>query len=239
MKFDDRVSKYEYKLNETDELIVDFIKKHKDNIQNLSIKEVANSLFIAPNAIMRFCHKLDYRGFSELKVLINLDQNSLVGIPYNIRKSLELIDDDLLHIIASKIKNSKNVYFFGVGESSYYANMMCNNLRVLEKRAETYNLYHDIEYRINLCKENDLIFFITAKGNNERMIEFAKKAKYKGAKIVVVTHFDDNPMVEYADYKLFYCGEERKVSGYDVGDRTGMMIVLRALSEVFWRSYWA
>lgn len=37
---------------------------------------------------------------------------------------------------------------------------------------------------------------------------------------------------------MFFWGEERKVNGYNVTDRLGLELLLRQLSEVFWRTYW-
>jgi len=238
MNFDDRLKKYEYKLNDTDDLIVEYIQENKETISSISIKDIANSLYVAPNAIMRLCKKLDYSGFSELKALLNVEDNSNnVVIPYNISKTLSLIDKDILYNVAMKIKSCNKVYLFGVGDSTYYADMMCMNLKVLKKPAESFHYYLDIEYSVHNCLVDDLVIFICAKGNNERLIEYASEIKEKGTPIVLVTHFDDNDMSKLADFNLYFWGEERKVSGYDVSDRTGMMIVLRALSEVYWRTY--
>jgi DNA-binding MurR/RpiR family transcriptional regulator len=238
MNFIDRVKKYEYKLNDTDDLIIEFLTEHQSEINSISIKDIASKLYVAPNTIMRLAKKLEYSGFSELKALLNVeDNNHTEVIPFNISKTLDLMDQDMLYTIANKIKNCKRVYFFGVGDSTYYADMMCANLKVLEKPAESFHFYNDIEYRVNNCSEDDLVVFISAKGNNLKLIEYAKQLKEKAITMVLVTHFDNNELSKISDYNLYFWGEERKVSGYDVSDRTGMMIVLRALSEVFWRTY--
>jgi DNA-binding MurR/RpiR family transcriptional regulator len=239
MNFIDRLKKYEYKLNDTDDLIVEFIIEHQSEINSISIKDIASKLYVAPNTIMRLAKKLEYSGFSELKALLNVeDNNHTEVISFNISKTLDLMDQDMLYTIANKIKSCKKVYIFGVGDSTFFADMMCANLKVLQKPSESFHFYHDIEYRVNNCSEDDLVFFISAKGNNLKLIEYAKQLKEKAIPIVLVTHFDNNELSSISDYNLYFWGEERKVSGYDVSDRTGMMIVLRALSEVFWRTYY-
>ena len=238
MNFDDRIRKYEYKLNETDIMIIAFIEEHRTDISNFSIKDIAGTLFIAPNAIMRLSKKLGYSGFAELKALLNAEDSTYSDdFPYNISKTLDLIDKTILNEVAAKIKECKTVYIFGVGDSVYFADMMWLNLKVLDKPAESHHYYDDIEYRVQNCMEDDLVIFISAKGNNEKLLEYARDLKDRGITTVSVTHFDENELSRLSDYSLYFWGEERTVSGYDVSDRTGLMIVLRALSEIFWRTY--
>ena len=72
MNFIDRVKKYEYKLNDTDDLIIEFLTEHQSEINSISIKDIASKLYVAPNTIMRLAKKLEYSGFSELKALLNV-----------------------------------------------------------------------------------------------------------------------------------------------------------------------
>ena len=71
MKFEERVLQQEFTLNDTDDLIVDYIRKNKANLEHLSIQKVAEDLYLVPNSIMRLCKKLGYKGFAEMKFLVN------------------------------------------------------------------------------------------------------------------------------------------------------------------------
>ena len=53
MTFDERIEEIEMYLNDTEDDIVEYIKKHRDHLHKMSIQKIANELFIAPNAIMR------------------------------------------------------------------------------------------------------------------------------------------------------------------------------------------
>ena len=66
MKFEERVLQQEFTLNDTDDLIVDYIRKNKANLEHLSIQKVAEDLYLVPNSIMRLCKKLGYKGFAEM-----------------------------------------------------------------------------------------------------------------------------------------------------------------------------
>ena len=50
MKFEDRVLKYEFQLNDTDDEIIDYIRKNKQQINKLSIQKIASDLYTVPNS---------------------------------------------------------------------------------------------------------------------------------------------------------------------------------------------
>lgn len=242
MKFEERVLKHEFQLNDTDDQIIDYIRVNKHRIHELSIQTVAKAVYTAPNSVMRLAKKLGYTGFSQLKVLIQDEDNekeliSKSKIPTNVIKTIDLIDYDKLYDAAKKMKSCKTIHFIGVGDSSSYCEMMVRHVRCLDKRAEYYQSYHDIDFQTSHCDKNDLLFIISASGENQRLIEVAKEAKERGVMTISVTHFNKNALSQIVDIPLYFYGEPRKVNGYNVDDRTGLMILLRELSEVFWRSY--
>ena len=67
MNFEQRVYDIEFKLNDTDDSVIEYIRNNRSNINKISIQKIANELYISPNAIMRLARKLGYSGFSELK----------------------------------------------------------------------------------------------------------------------------------------------------------------------------
>lgn len=61
MKFEERILQQEFTLNDTDDTIVDYIRKNRNRLDKLSIQKVAEELYLVPNAIMRLCKKLGYK----------------------------------------------------------------------------------------------------------------------------------------------------------------------------------
>ena len=245
MKFEDRVLYYEFPLNETDDEVIDYIRKHKKELSDIPIKTMADELYTVPNTIMRVCKKLGYKGFSELKVLIRkeLDEQDnpdiiIEKVPKSISKTVKLINHDKLLEAADRIKKCDRCYFIGVGDSTSSCNAMVRNLECLEKRTKAYSDYHDIDYRAAHCKSNDLFIFISVSGSNERLNEAAKVAKENGAYVIALTHFSRNKLSTIADMILYFWGEPCFVNGYNVTDRLGLDLLLRQLSEVFWRIYY-
>lgn len=242
MKFEERVLKNEFQLNDTDEDIINYIRKNRSHIHQISIQMIANELYTVPNSIMRLSKKLGYTGFAQLKILLQEEDykmNSIgkTKIPDNIMRTIELIDYDQLYDVEKKMKTCKTIYFLGVGDSGLYCEMMVKNLRCVNKKTECYTDYHEIDFLAQHCDKNDLLFFISASGENKRLVDIAKKARKRKIMTVSMTHFYKNSLSLNVDIPLYFYGEPQQINGYNVNDRTGLMIVLRELSELFWREH--
>lgn len=248
MTFEERVYKHEMQLNETDDDIIDYIRNHRTDIMKLSIQKIASDLYLAPNAVMRLSKKLEYSGFSELKFSIqNESEPSETGktvsarllgqLPENIVKTLDTIDEAQLKRVAGMMRSARCCIFAGVGDSTYFCEMLGKNLRCLDCSVQFYQQIHDMFYAVRHGSEEDMLIIISARGKNERLIEMAQEAKKLGMSVVSITHFCENPLAEVCDVNLYFWGEDREVQGYNVTDRSGLMVLVRLLSEAFWQRY--
>ncbi len=246
MTFEKRVYEHEFKLNDTDSMIVDYIMKNRENIHSLSIHIIAKELFISPNAIMRMAKKLGYSGFSELKYALQsfqqpdtdqtMESRILAALPQNIMKSLDILDDNAMKELIRLMNESNKIIFSGIGDSVYFCELFGRYLRCFEKRVEFYQQIHDIEYAIHSSNGNFLLITISASGNPDRLVELINIAKNKGASTFCITHYGNNPVSLASDGQLCFWGEKRVVNGYAVTDRSGLMMVVRLVCEQFWRS---
>ena len=248
MKFEERVLRHDDQLNETDDDIVSYIRSHRQEIMKLSIQKIAADLFIAPNAVMRLSKKLEYSGFSELKFSVQnegepegtgktISGRILGQLPSNIVKTLDTIDVLTLKKAAAMMKKARCCIFAGVGDSTYFCEMLGKNLRCLDCSVQFYQQIHDMFYAVRHGSRDDLLIIISARGENDRLIEMAGEAKAMGMPVVSITHFYENRLAKACDVNLYFWGEDREVQGYNVTDRSGLMVLVRLLSEEFWQGY--
>lgn len=199
MNFEERVYEHEWQLNETDDDIIDYIQKHKSDIMKLSIQKIAADLYIAPNAVMRLSKKLEYSGFSELKFSLQNESEptekgktvsaKLLGqLPGNIVKTLDTIDAVQLKKVASMMKAARCCIFAGVGDSTYFCEMLGKNLRCLDCSVQFYQQIHDMFYAVRRGNKEDMLIIISARGKNERLVQMAEEARKIGMPIVSITH---------------------------------------------------
>ena len=57
-------------LNEAEMCVYNYVLKNLKHILNLSVRELADEAHVSTATVMRFCKKMGYSGFSELKYKI-------------------------------------------------------------------------------------------------------------------------------------------------------------------------
>ncbi|WP_170008516.1 MurR/RpiR family transcriptional regulator [Bacillus fonticola] len=241
MLFEERVQKYEYKLNDTDDQIIDYVSTHKKDVITHSIQYLAAQMYTVPNTVTRLSKKLGYDGFSQLKNSlkeeIDAKQEDVEdSLSIAIHKTMSLVDRDKLSMVTKMIQEAHRVLFFAVGDTVPLCENMVKSLKAVGK-ASSFSVHrHDVVLEINQLESNDLFFVISLSGETTQVLEMATLAQERGVRIISLTHFDRNSLQQLADVNL-YCYSPRKVlNGHNITDKTPAMLVLRALSEHYWES---
>lgn len=237
MLFNDRVSKYQNKLNDTDDMIVDYITKNKNEVVNLTIKELSGKIFVAPNSIMRFCRKLDYEGYSQLKVLLKQELSSndnltlKKGIEIDVIKTLELIDYNAIEKTANLLKKSKNIVIYGKGQNTLTSKIFYKELSLIFKNTFFFSQRHELIYKVKSLTQSDTLFLISQSGETNEILEIANEAKAKGCKIISLTNMCQNSLKNSSDISLFCYSDTINVNNYEIQNNASFVIVLRIIIE--------
>lgn len=246
MTFEERVRAVEDSLNETDDALLLYIRENRQEILSLTIQKIASKLFIAPNSIMRFAKKLGYSGFAELKFSIQSElhpreatpgRQLMDMLPNNVVKTLDIIEPGQLEKAAEMIHQARCCILAGVGDSNPYCELLGKNLRCVDCNVQYYTQIHDMIYAVEHAGEQDALVVISARGENPRLVELTRNAKSRGLRTISITHMKPNPLAAAAHCNLYFWGENRTVQGYNVTDRIGLMLVIRLLSEIYWKNY--
>ena len=132
------------------------------------------------------------------------------------------------------IHDAKHVLFYGLGDTADFCEMMVRNLRVVGKLSEFSIHRHEILHMIEQMNKQDILFLISLSGETQQVLEIAKMAKEKGITIISLTHFSRNSLQEIATINLYCYSPKKMKNGYNITDRTPVMIVLQALSQNYW-----
>lgn len=108
------------------------------------------------------------------------------------------------------MKICKTIHFLGVGDSLSYCEMIVRHVRYLNKCAEYYQSYHDIDFQSRHCDKSDLLFIISASGENQWLIEVDKDTQERKLITIEVTHFSKNGLSQVIDRLLYFYGESKK-----------------------------
>lgn len=111
------------KLNEAEMCVYNYVVKNLKHILNLSVRELADEVHVSTATVMRFCKKMGYSGFSELKYKIkefyeqqdqedNYEINDIEGFVEHIKSNDYL---DRLKKAADLIKGADSFQILGLG----------------------------------------------------------------------------------------------------------------------------
>ncbi|WP_179107254.1 MurR/RpiR family transcriptional regulator [Sediminibacillus massiliensis] len=240
MNLKERAHKYEYKLNDTDDQIIDYIVENKQEVTGMSIQSLARNLFTVPNTITRLSKKLGYDGFSQLKNSLKeevqeSDPIQETNVEYNLKRSIELVDHTMLQQVSNKLHEARRIYVFGVGDTLPFCEILSTHLKIGGKSAEYFLHRHDAVYAMNHASSQDVLFLISMSGETQQVLEMADLAKEKQVPVISLTHFSRNFLQKKADMNLYFYSPKKKLENYNVSDKTPVMLMLQMLSDTFWQ----
>ncbi|MCM3763835.1 MurR/RpiR family transcriptional regulator [Neobacillus niacini] len=239
MRFEDRLQKFEYKLNDTDDQIIEYILQNKQDFVRQSIQSLAAHLYTVPNTITRLSKKLGYDGFSHLKNSIKEELESAIiaeedSSYHYIQRTFELIDKNRIETAAKMIHEAKRTLLFGVGDMAIFCDLLVRNLRVVGKKAEFSIHRHEVIHIVNEMNHHDVLVLMSLSGETPQILEIANIASQRGIPIISLTHFNRNSLQETASVNLYCFAPKKEKNGYNITDRTPVMIVLQLLSQYYW-----
>jgi len=238
MNFEERVHMFEYKLNDTDDQIIEYILQHKKDFIHHSIQTSAAALYTVPNTITRLSKKLGYDSFSHMKNSMKDELQAAQSEEHLsfafIKKTYDLLDTELLGKLARKLVSAKTILFYGAGDSADFCEMMVRNLRVVGKSSVYLSHRHELMHMLKSMTKQDVLFTISLSGETPLVLEIAQLAIEQNIQTISLTHFSYNSLQKLTDYNLYCYSPKRLKNGYNITDKTPVMIVLQALSEQYW-----
>lgn len=216
-------------LTKSGHAVADYLLQHADEAQYLSISSLARECNVAEATVFRFCRALGFDGYHEMRIA--LAQANATGTMSSQRElqpgastetlfehasarlftaingtqnalSVEAVDE-----AAQMLREAKQVFCFGQGGSMLLANDICARFASLSTKFRTSGDSHLQLLTASLMNEADVVLFISYSGATRDMMETLRTAKAAGAKIILLTHYEDSPGASLADVVL-RCGAQ-------------------------------
>lgn len=220
-------------LSANEKKIADFILSNSALIRDYSSQNLAASVGVSQSSIIKFSQKLNYRGFTDLKLAIHeavvksehseesdIDAAGVAArvesVPeqlYNIKHealatTMELNDEERILAAVKTLENSKRVQVVALGSGSLvarnFASMLIQIGRSVIAEVDTYIQLSSV----TTLGKGDAVFVISYSGQSTQMINITRQAKKSGAAIISLTNYSANPIRALADVQLFSVGRE-------------------------------
>lgn len=228
-----RISSIKPFATKTERIVIDKLEGIDFNeIIYMSITELAMRLEVAEATILRFCKKLDYKGFQDFKLALSKDLASEMATSHRdnnflLDKILAGLDftsknlkDEVFIEAAKKILSAKKICIFGVGNSEVAVHFFGLELLKLGISAFTSSDSHLQNIFASNMKEEDLAILVSVSGGTLDVLDLATLCKNQGVPILVVTNYERSPLAKYADY-LFV--SSKKEASYEGGSSASII----------------
>lgn len=234
-----------------EKMIAEYIVEHPENIIYGTINQVASELGLADSTVFRFCKRLGYNGFQNLKIAIASEQSSnLSEIHEKVKKSddektilekvfrsnmqtlsetLEVIDEDRFSMAVNKILKSNKVEFFGSGGSNVVA--MDGYHKFIRTGLQ---VSHQIDSHFQMMsasqlKKGDVGILISHTGHSKDILEIVETLKKQQVFTIGITGFAGSPLNQEVDISLNTLAEETDFRSEALTSRIAQLSILDAL----------
>lgn len=223
----------------SEKTVVDYILKEGINIQNKTVKEIAEATYTVPSTLIRIAKKLNYNGWNDLKEdfireceyleshFLNIDANlpfknndtimSIAGKIATLKKesiedTLSLIRHDDLQKAIQIMKKASCIHLFAVSNNLLITQEFKHNMARIRKEVRIHGLQNEIIFDATLANPDSCALIISYSGETYVLANIINALKNKNIPVIVITSIGDNTLSRKADCVLRICTREKLYS---------------------------
>jgi DNA-binding MurR/RpiR family transcriptional regulator len=220
-------------LSANEKRIADFILENSALIRDYSSQNLAAAVGVSQSSIIKFSQKLNYRGFTDLKLAIHeavvksesperlepgggrveeqadsIPQQLYVVKNEALITTMELNDEERILSAVEILEKSHRIQIIAFGSGSLVARNFASLLIQIGK-----SVIAEVDTYIQLSSistlgKGDAVIVISFSGQSSKMVQITRQAKKAGAAIISLTNYNANPIRSLADVKLFSVSQE-------------------------------
>jgi len=238
------------KLGKSEKKVAEYILDHPQEILNLSITELAEFSGSAQATVVRFCKKLGFNGYKEMKIGMISDFSATSKLDSVINKNDTCFDifqkriNDILTALwntesvlepaqlekaAKVIMSAKRIAIFGLGNSAAIAQDAAHKLLRLGLHAQACTDNHMQTIIASHLDRESVAIGISHSGASKDIIDALQFSKIGSATTICVTNYADSPIVKNADITLFTKLEETEYSALAMSSRIAQLAIFDAI----------
>lgn len=229
----------------------EYILRNPKNVIHLSITEFAEKCGSGEATIVRFCKKMDCKGYQDLKIRIaseivdpmddiyediKEDDSALVITQKVFQAHIRSLEQTLQGIESAKIQQgievisaTEHIFFFGMGGSAAVAMDAYHKFLRTGKSCVFHNDSHLQAMTSAFCTPKDCVIAISNTGSNKELVENIRIAKQNGAFILAITSQAHSPLSEISNLTLISFGTEQQIKSEAMSSRLSALSLLDCL----------
>lgn len=233
-------------LNDTDMIIYKFIITHLNDINKMSIRELADSTHTSTASILRFCKKFNSSGYSEFKIRLqsylasenktkhfnddtNLENELITFITRSHDSFFKNKIDEAVELLLEK----ELVVFIGIGSSNIsaeYGALYFSSLFNMAIRIEDPN-NHPITYLSSTLAKKMCIIALSVSGETNEVISYLNHLNLTDSSIISITNNSKSTIARLADINIPYYISMEKIDYTDVTTQIPAIFIIEKLAR--------
>lgn len=229
-------------LSKTEKTVADYVKKEKDHIIYQTLQEISKNIDVGEATILRFCYKIGFEGFQDLKLNIakeepNLEQkpkgNYTEQVTANITRSIvetkAVLNLEFLEESVDFMIKANRIVVYGIGASGNAAQELGSRLLRSGKMAHAVIDNHFQLMTSSILNSEDVIVAFSLSGSTLELVESLTIAKANKVKIIAVTNHILSPVASLADVVLLTAGKESPMDGGSLTGKISQLYIIDLL----------
>ncbi len=211
-----------------EQVFAEFLLEHPESVEQETVNSIAVCSGVSPATVVRFCRKLGFSGFPEMKRSVTMgynyieDASSDMELEYGdkpesvkskvINYSKMIIDQlqssldaDALQRAADLLTHARSIVIHAEGGSGTISRAAYD---IFLKLALPVRLSEDIMFQlmeITMMDPEDVLFIVVNSGRTHNVLENARYAKERGIPIIGIVGPMNSPLSKYLDVELNTC----------------------------------
>ena len=228
---------------------------HSTDIPTMGIEELAHLCYTSPATISRFCRRLSFNSYIELKqafaayhdqrksevTFTDEDVESISAHPRIIIdktypasidalvETYKILDISNIKEIAKVLSEAKHIAIFG----SIFSHLVARDCQYKLLRLGKFSTaFSDIDNQLEDVQDlgpGDVALFFSVSGQSKKFRNIASIAKERGVPIIIITSKPQSPLAKLHDYLIQIGGNESTFTKSSMSGRIAMMSVVDLL----------
>ena len=238
-------------LTKSGRTVAEYLLQHAGEAQYLSISSLAKECCVAEATVFRFCRALGFEGYHEMRIalaqanatgaLVNqrvpepdadtatLCEHASALLMTTINGTQNALSPEAVDRASELLRKARQVYCLGQGGSMLIANDICARFACISTKFRTAGDSHLQLVTASLMTPEDVVLFVSYSGATRDMLETLRTAKAAGAKIILLTHYEDSPGAKLADVVLLCGAQESPLDSGNIPVKVALLYVAAVL----------
>ena len=243
-----------YRLPAAEKKVADYVLAQQDQIQFMSITQLADECGVADATISRFCRSLKLKGFNAFKLALaqhNAPSPTRNTIAHStdtiqgrceevgrlaheaVQQTMELLKTDRITEAVKLVEKASRVMCIGAGSSMILASECANLFSTVTDKFFSVADTHTQIYTVATMSKDDVIFLFSYSGATTSGISILELAKSRGIRCILITRFSKSPAAKFADVVLSCGSNEGPYQFGSVPAKIAQLVVIDFLFQEY------